>query len=159
MPLQSFLAPFCHVISLFLVYHQLLHNAIYSLRALFRSLPMLCVNANLTPSAIQFAASLQALMSRSFSQNVSLSNHCENNKPLKSIPQLNTFRVTADSHITVFAYSLWSSPLIFFKNFRNISVTQPVRALPAIIVFLLFLMSLVFWFLAVFNQLERQLFL
>ena len=48
---------------------------------------MLCVNVNVTPSAIQFAASLQlVLMSRRFSQNVSLSNHSENNKLLKSIP-------------------------------------------------------------------------
>ena len=84
---------------------------------------MLCVNVNVTPSAIQFAASLQlVLMSRRFSQNVSLSNHSENNKLLKSIPLLNTFRVTADSDITVFAYSLWSSPLIFLKYFGNISV-------------------------------------
>ena len=84
---------------------------------------MLCVNVNVTSSAIQFAASLQlVLMSRRFSQNVSLSNHSENNKLLKSIPLLNTFRVTADSHITVFVYSLWSSPLIFLKHFGNISV-------------------------------------
>ena len=86
---------------------------------------MLCVNVNVTPSAIQFAASLQVLMSRRFSQNVSLSNHSENNKLLKSIPLLNTFRVTANSHITVFAYSLWSSPLIFLKQSGTFQSRSP----------------------------------
>ena len=71
-------------------------------------------------------------MSRRFSQNVSLSNHSENNNLLKSIPLLNTFRVTADSHIAVFAYSLWSSPLIFLKHFGNISVTQSVVTSPVL---------------------------
>ena len=64
-------------------------------------------------------------MSRRFSQNVSLSNHSENNKLLKSIPLLNTFRVTADSHITVFAYSLWSSPLIFLKQSGTFQSRSP----------------------------------